>query len=149
MHSWGPIETPPPVEWPVKSSGESFQLDGASASSTAARAEPVLSTISPSVPRASLDLKYSISRESEELDYIPVLDSLTSSSNVHSPTQTVQSNGQTDQLDPYLPVGVLWKNLDPAGEYPEMEMNLLESQSWVRTEAPDGVTILASSLPTE
>lgn len=139
MHSWGPVETSPPVEWPVKSSGESFQLDGDSALSTAAPADPVLSAISPHVPRASLDLKYPSSRESQELDYIPVIDSLTSSPNVHPHTQTVQSNGKTDQLDPYLPVGVLWKNLDPAAEYPEMEMNLLESQRWIRTEAPDGV----------
>lgn len=138
MHSWGPIETSSPVEWPVKTSGESFQLDGASSLSTAAPADPVLSATSPHVPRASLDLKYSMSRESQELDNIPVIGSLTSSPNVHFSTQTVQSNGQTDQLDPYLPVGVLWKNLDPATEYPEMEMHLLESQSWVRTEAPDG-----------
>ena len=139
MHSWGPIETSPPVELPVTSSGESVQLDEASALSTAAPADPVLSAISPHVPRVSLGLKYPSSHESQELDYFPVIDSLTSSSNVPPYTQTVQSNGKTDQLDPYLPVGVLWRNLDPAAEYPEMEMNLLESQRWVRTEAPDGV----------
>lgn len=152
MQSWEPIEAPAPVEWPVKRPGESLEQDGGSALSSAAAtttANPALSAISPHVPPVSgqLDLDYSPWLKSEEPAYIPVVNSsdvtsqstsLTTPINDHFLTQTVQSSGQTDDLDSDLPVGVLWKNLDPEAAYPEMEMTLLENHRWVRTEAPDG-----------
>jgi hypothetical protein len=50
----------------------------------------------------------------------------------------VQSNGNFDNVDLFLPVGVLWKNLDPEVSFPEVEVTLLENHRWIRTQATDG-----------
>jgi hypothetical protein len=49
----------------------------------------------------------------------------------------VPSNVNPNDLDSYLPVGVLWKNLDPE-VFPEVEITLLENHRWARTQATDG-----------
>lgn len=52
--------------------------------------------------------------------------------------QTSGWDEQSDGLDTYLPVGVLWKNQDPKVPYPEAEISLLEEHRWARSQVHNG-----------
>lgn len=96
-------------------------------------AGPILSVPSPMATPGGPSEQDSLLIKSE--DSKPLSPASTPSDNQ---TQAIQSNGQSKDLDSYIPVGVLWRNFDPEVTYPQTEITLLETHGWVRTEFSDG-----------
>lgn len=151
MEPPGCVGTQLPLVWPVKEPDESCEQDGGSALSSPAdiAADPVLSAISPH-RRPGLPLLNAspfTKTENPEL-YLQKFSDSESFAKSTSPIPipptnghshpVVQSNGDSGDVDPYLPVGVLWKNIDPEVSFPEVEVALLENHRWVQTETTDG-----------
>jgi hypothetical protein len=152
MDPSGGVKTRLPPVWPVKQPDESYEQDGGSAlsSSAAIAADPALSAISPHRPPEPLHPNASPVTKAENPELC--IQSFSDSENVvkstsptpipptngQSHTQVGHSNGNSGDVDSYLPVGVLWKNLDSEVSFPEVDVTLLENHRWVRTQATDG-----------
>lgn len=149
MDPSGCVETRLPPVWSVKRQDESYEEDGGSAPSSVAATvtDPILSAISPHPDPPHLNASPVTKAENSESCIQDISDSgnffkstspvPTSPTNGQSHTQVAQSNGNAGDVDLYLPVGVLWRNLNPEVSFPEVEVNLLENHRWVRTQATD------------
>ncbi|KAJ5160853.1 uncharacterized protein N7482_007857 [Penicillium canariense] len=56
-----------------------------------------------------------------------------SSINGQSQTRANQDDGDPNDLESHIPIGVLWRSADPQTVYPGPEIALLEAHRWIRT----------------